>query len=124
MGPWKIVKKINETAKFYHAFFCDLKNAFFCILGLFILRFNINLNVFFLNHTCNQVPLSRKRLILRGSCPRARQGHTDIHSHSYSRFKSIVLYVVATNVNYCTFVHIEVHLPFVRPVHWPVDVLL
>ena len=36
--------------------------------------------------TIRQVPQPRNRLILRGSCPRSRLGHTsDIHSHSYNR---------------------------------------
>ena len=61
----------------------------FGIFVFFILRSKIELHVISLNHTSSQVPLPRKRLILRGSCPRSRQGHeSDIHLHNYSRFKS------------------------------------
>ena len=51
----------------------------------FFLYLKIKLNIIFLNHSISQVLQPRKRLILRGSCPHSRLGHTsDIHSHSYS----------------------------------------
>ena len=46
----------------------------------------MKLNIISLNHPVSKVLQSRKGLILRGSCPHSRLGHTSvIHSHSYSR---------------------------------------
>ena len=39
------------------------------------------------------------------------------------RHCEVILYVLVTNVHYYKFVNIEVHLPFVRPVNRPVEVL-
>ena len=70
--------------KLYFDLFC-----FFFVLYLFLcfgffLYLEIKLNIISLNHTISQVLQPRKRLILRGSCPRSRLGTSDIHSHSYS----------------------------------------
>ena len=64
---WKIVKNILMR---------QLNIIMHFLYFLFILRSKIQFNVICLNHTSSQVPLSRKRLILGGSCSRFRLGHT------------------------------------------------
>ena len=54
-------------------------------MGVLYLDLSLNL-ILFLSITRSQVPQSRKRLILRGSCPCSRLGHTS-DFHSYSRFR-------------------------------------
>ena len=59
------MRQLNITMHFfYHYYF-----LFFFIYGFFIFRSKIKLNVISLNLTSSQVPLSRNRLILRGSVP-------------------------------------------------------
>ena len=76
------MKKLNYTV--FLVFF-----YFLLYFRFFILRSKTKLNLISVNHTSSQVNLTRKRLILRGSYPRPRQGHTsDIYSNSYRRFNS------------------------------------
>ena len=74
----RLVKKLNIIVHL-------LLLLLLLLLFFFFLYLEIQLNIVSLNNTISQVPQPRKRLILRGSCPHSRLGHTsDIHSHSYS----------------------------------------
>ena len=51
---------------------------YFFVFFSYIFRSKIKLNIISLSHTSNQVPQSKRRLIIKESCPRSRRGHTQI----------------------------------------------